>query len=51
MNFVQVASSDIPRFLALRRQGFLSDPNGLRYAAADDEAIGEYDWIDRLRRD
>ncbi len=47
----QLHPEDVGRFLAFRRSALTNDPDAFRYLPADDVAIGEEGWRERLRRD
>lgn len=51
MEIVRLTPDDAPRFLALRRAMFDAEAMSFRGAAADDAAIGEMAWRERLARD
>lgn len=51
MDIVRLIPDDAPRFLALRQAMFDSEAMSFRGAAADDAAMGEMAWRERLARD
>lgn len=51
VRLIHLTSDKVERFLAFRRQGLNGDPDGFRYAVADDDATGELGWRERLQRD
>jgi GNAT superfamily N-acetyltransferase len=51
MDIVRLTPNDAPRFLALRQAMFDSEAMSFRGAAADDAAMGETAWRERLARD
>lgn len=51
MDIVRLIPDDAPRFLALRQAMFNSEAMSFRGAAADDAALGEMEWRERLARD
>lgn len=51
MDIKKLTPEDAPRFLALRRAMFDSEAMSFRGAAADDAAVGEATWRERLGRD
>jgi GNAT superfamily N-acetyltransferase len=51
MDIVRLGPDDTPRFLALRQAMFAAEAMSFRGAGADDLAIGEAAWRERLARD
>jgi GNAT superfamily N-acetyltransferase len=51
MEIIRLTADDAPRFLALRRAMFDTEAMSFRGAAADDAALGEAAWRERLVRD
>lgn len=51
MDIVRLTPDDTPRFLALRAAMFEAEAMNFRGAAADDAALSEAAWRDRLARD
>lgn len=51
MDITRLTPDDAPRFLALRQAMFDSEAMSFRGAAADDAALGEAAWRERLARD
>ncbi len=51
MDLVRLTPEDAPRFLALRSAMFGAEAMNFRGAAADDAALGEAFWRERLARD
>ena len=51
MEIIRLTPDDTPRFLALRRAMFDTEALSFRGAAADDAALGEAAWRERLARD
>ncbi len=51
MEIIRLTPDDTPRFLALRRAMFDTEALSFRGAAADDAALGEAAWRERLVRD
>ena len=51
MEIIRLQPDDAPRFLALRQIMFDTEAMSFRGAAADDAALGEAAWRERLARD
>ena len=51
MEIIRLQPDDAPRFLALRRAMFDTEAMSFRGAAADDAALGDAAWRERLARD
>lgn len=51
MDIVRLTPEDAPRFLALRSAMFDAEAMNFRGAAADDAALGDAAWRERLARD